>query len=170
VWEDLSHRRNEPTLRTPTSLTAGNVSFWPSRHIVLPHELGRYWSKADVVTSHMSRQVLCRLVADAADRPWQCFLEDHGAPPLCFTAQIRRFRKTLILKDFFAAEIQWRREWDSPPFPVGSALTTTAALPPSRRRLAWIKLGNELQARIANRSKAGGKSVVRSVVRENCNE
>jgi hypothetical protein len=25
----------------------------PSQHIALPHELGRYWSKADVVTSHM---------------------------------------------------------------------------------------------------------------------
>jgi hypothetical protein len=26
----------------------------PSRHIALPHELGRYRSKADVVTSHMT--------------------------------------------------------------------------------------------------------------------
>jgi hypothetical protein len=38
-----------------------------------------------------------------------------GAPPGCSTVQIRRFDKYLILWDFFAAENQWRREWDSHP-------------------------------------------------------
>jgi hypothetical protein len=38
-----------------------------------------------------------------------------GAPPGCSTVQIHWFEKRLFLKDFFAAENQWRREWDSNP-------------------------------------------------------
>jgi hypothetical protein len=41
--------------------------------------------------------------------------DDHGAPPWCYTVKSRRFGKSLILKDFFAAENRWRREWDSHP-------------------------------------------------------
>jgi hypothetical protein len=38
-----------------------------------------------------------------------------GAPPGCSTVQMHRFKKCLFLKDFFATENRWRREWDSNP-------------------------------------------------------
>ena len=48
----------------------------PSRHTALPHELGRYRSKADVVTSHMTPRVY-RYTA-YYDHPANTFWERYG--------------------------------------------------------------------------------------------